>query len=102
MSLPDACLPRCVPGDVAVVIAPEPPENFGRLVKVWWLDDGKSGLAFTWTGPTCWLTPATGAPLLFPYADRRRWLHVGALPDAWLHPIRGPLGEISGIDRRIY
>ena len=100
MPAPNAGLPRCVPGDGAVVIQSDPPENFGRIVRVWWLDDGTSGVPFTWSGPTCWVTVATREPMVFPYADRARWFHLGALPDAWLQPIRGAAGELSGVDRR--
>jgi hypothetical protein len=79
---------RCSKGDLAVVIHAARAENLGRIVRIAWADNGKSGLSFQWAGPTWWVD-AKGGPMLWRVGGDWLPLQCGPIPDEWLQPIHG-------------
>ena len=95
---------NCRPGDLAVTVKADLPENIGKIVRVI-SHEGN----ITWSGfrePTCmWKVSAASAscPLVYEYPDGKRIRALtGLVPDAFLRPIRPPFaGAVASAAGRI-
>lgn len=86
---------NCRPGDLAVTVRADLPENLGKIVRV---ISHEGNIA--WSGfrePTCmWkvLAASASCPLVYEYPDGKRISALtGLVPDAFLRPIRPPFCE---------
>lgn len=79
--------PRCVAGDLAVVIKADHPSNIGHIVRVLAPHDGKGDLVFHNAG-TVWLVESFRA-MTWAIGKKRIRRKRGPVPDSLLKPIRG-------------
>jgi len=85
-------MPRCKPGDLAIVISAHNRANLGRIVQVLRLHDGRGSLAYPHVAGTVWLVrDAGGCRMIWRSNNKdRSWRRLqGPVPDAQLQPIRG-------------
>lgn len=81
---------RCVPGDLAVVIAADFPANLGRFVRVVRPDFDDTDIVFpAEEGWVWWVKSAS--PMTWRARDRILQRMAGPVPDSRLWPIRGEL-----------
>lgn len=97
-------MPRCKPGDLAIVVKAFHAANLGRIVHVLRLHDGQGELSMHGLADTVWeVECATGRLTWSRARPARRWRRKrGPIPDGALQPIRGdgtwPFDELP-IDR---
>lgn len=83
-------MPRCRPGDLAVVINAHHRSNIGRIVKVIGLHDGQGDLGMRLRTDAVWNIEATAGRLTWLNSQGRRCRRKrGPAPDVQLQPIRG-------------
>lgn len=79
--------PRCVAGDLAVVVHAHHRTNLGRIVKVLAPHDGRGDLIFRDAG-FIWLVESS-QPMTWSIGKKRFRRKRGPAPDSYLKPIRG-------------
>lgn len=84
---------RCRPGDLAVVVFAENPQNVGLIVRVLKAHCGRGRLALKGKGPL-W-SVACAQPLIYKLGDKYIPRRRGPVPDSYLQPIRGADGRLS-------
>jgi hypothetical protein len=85
-------MPRCKPGDLAIVISAHNRANVGRIVQVLRLHDGRGDLVYRDTADTIWLVRDAGGRRMVwrSKAHGQVWRRrLGPVPDGQLQPIRG-------------
>ncbi len=78
---------RCKPGDMAIVIDAQNPDNIGLIVTVMGLHDPEAANFRHDLGPV-W-TCECAHPMIWTRDGRPHMAHSGPIPDRLLQPIRG-------------
>lgn len=85
-------IPKCYPGDLAVVIEAYNADNIGTIVKVVCLHPDQRELLVPPTD-TLWTVEARHL-MTYDYGGKKRGKRIGPVPDSYLQPIRGePMGQ---------
>lgn len=85
-------IPKCYPGDWAVVIDAYNTSNIGTIVKIIGLHPNQSELLVPPTD-ALWTAQAP-QPMTYDIGDQKVRRNVGPIPDSYLQPIRGePMGQ---------
>jgi hypothetical protein len=95
-------MPRCKPGDLAVVVSAHNRANVGRIVHVLRLHDGSGDFAYGPDVGTVWLVRDAGGRRMVwrMRSSNRVWRRrLGPVPDAQLQPIRGEEPSLSDEER---
>lgn len=84
-------MPRCKPGDLAVVVKAYHATNLGRIVHVLGVHDGQGELNMVGLSDTVWNVECAAGTMTWSRAHpKRRWRRKrGPIPDGALQPIRG-------------
>ena len=90
-------MPRCKPGDLAIVVRACHPSNLGVIVKIIGLHDGKGDLSYPADAGTVWLIESSKPTTRIQFGKRYRRKR-GPVPDNQLQPIRGnPSGKFEDL-----
>ncbi len=87
-------MPKCCPGDLAVVIRADFPCNVGKVVRVLARDCGTGDIVFGKNFGVVWLV-SSASPLKWYCRGRYYRRRNGPVPDSQLQPIRGQRGDIG-------
>ena len=79
-------LPRCRPGDLAVIVVADYKTNLGRIVRVIKADDGTGDIHFGGTSVVWFVECAQ--PMTWSVGKKRYRRKYGPAPDCQLQPIR--------------
>lgn len=83
---------NCRPGDLAVTVEADFPENLGNIVRVVRAHDNSG--RFVWGEPSWWCV--TSLPMHWRINGQDLWATEGAVPDRCIRPIRPP-GEPTAV-----
>ena len=91
-------MPKCKPGDLAIVIHAHNPQNLGTIVHIIDLHQDQLTIACP-KGDTIWRARGT-RPMVYDLNGEIRRRRVGPVPDSQLQPIRGGKSSTSTVKRR--
>lgn len=81
-------MPKCQPGDLAVVVQADFHYNLGKIVHVVALDDGKGDIAYRKGAGVVWQVQCP-TQMKWRQQGRTYLRNAGPVPDSKLQPIRG-------------
>ena len=85
-------IPKCFPGDLAIVVTAHNKVNIGTILKVISLHPNQFEISAP-EGDTLW-TCIAPHQMVYDHGGKKRKRKKGPVPDSYLHPIRGePVGQ---------
>ena len=92
-------MPKCKPGDLAIIIHAHNPQNLGTIVRIIDLHPDQLSMACP-KGDTIWR--ASGPrPMLYDINGIIKRRRIGPVPDSQLQPIRGGKSSKSTVRRKV-